>query len=625
LDGRPADLGDTALSAPIPPASDPIEIAGRYQVIAKLGAGAFGTVFKARDKILGRMVAIKTIRLDGLAASGTSREELTDRFGREARIAAQLKHPNIVTIYDVGEAEGASYLAMEFIDGVGLDKLIASSGPLPVARTAAIAVQVAAALDYAHRHQVVHRDIKPANVMIEAGDHAKVTDFGIAKPLDAGEKLTVTGSLLGTPSYMSPEQARGGVIDGRSDLFALGCILYEMLSGKRAFVGDSITGLIFKIITEEPPPLRTLAPTVPDAMLRIVEKALSKVPEKRYQSGEEMVKGLVALTGPAVVPTIRQADVPTVALDPETVVRPEKGPDAPTHVAPPTKRVGKTPTARQAYPSPPRRSLGPVLALLGSACLILAFGALGVTWYIMRQKSTPTVTPGETTAAETLPLATPTAGSNIEHTQAAIPQDSSRNEVSTGAETDLASAQHSRTTVSVPARTEAQPTPRPVVASQVRTPEPVAPAALPSESDYALLDPLPDEGPEGAAAGQRLAGMYRRDSGANYGTSQPMRVRRRVPIGTPAERPALRMLHHIVNAEESFKSETGRYGTFTDLARSGKLAPAVIETLRRWSNKYYRYELGLEDGGFRILARPLLRREARSFVADDSGIIRPNQ
>jgi serine/threonine-protein kinase len=213
------------MSQPQPGRAEPSEIAGRYQVVQKLGAGAFGTVYKAKDKILGRMVAIKTIRLEGLAAAGTSLDQLVDRFKREAQVSAQLKHPNIVTIYDVGEAEGTSYLAMEFIDGIGLDRAIAGAGRLGTERAAGLGAQVADALDFAHRHNVVHRDIKPANIMIEGGDRVKVTDFGIAKVMDSADHLTQTGSLLGTPSYMSPEQARGSELDGRSDLFAVGCIL----------------------------------------------------------------------------------------------------------------------------------------------------------------------------------------------------------------------------------------------------------------------------------------------------------------------------------------------------------------------------------------------------------------
>src|SRR5262245_60430106 len=300
------------MSSPKPPAPEPSEIAGRYQVVQRLGAGAFGTVYKAKDRVLGRMVAIKTIRLEGLAAASTDLRELTDRFKREAQVSAQLKHPNIVTIYDIGEVDGLSYLAMEFIDGVGLDKIIAG-GPLPVERAALIGAQVADALDFAHRANVVHRDIKPANIMIEAGDRVKVTDFGIAKVTDSGEHLTMTGSLLGTPSCMSPEQARGQELDGRSDVFAVGCVLYEMLAGKKAFRGDSITGLIFKIITEEPPSLREIDHDLPDEMLRIISKAMSKAPETRYQSGRELAEDLLALTRPGSTPTIRQSEMGTAA------------------------------------------------------------------------------------------------------------------------------------------------------------------------------------------------------------------------------------------------------------------------------------------------------------------------
>src|SRR4029450_402510 len=163
-------------------------------------------------------------------------------------------------LWDIGTWEGLSYISMEFVDGVGLDRVIQGSGKMAVGRAACIGAQVAEAREVAHQQGVTHRDITPANIMILPGDRVKVTDFGIAKLTDSAEHLTVTGSLLGTPSYMSPEQARGGKIDGRSDLFSVGCILYEMGGGRRAFRGESITALLFKIITEEPPSLRELGP-----------------------------------------------------------------------------------------------------------------------------------------------------------------------------------------------------------------------------------------------------------------------------------------------------------------------------------------------------------------------------
>ncbi len=408
--------------APVP---EPSEIAGRYQVVKKLGAGAFGTVFKAKDKILGRMVAIKTIRLEGLAAAGTSLDELINRFKVEAQVSAQLKHPNIVTIYDVGESSGMSYLAMEFIDGVGLDRVIASAGRLPIERAASLAAQVADALDFAHRNNVVHRDIKPANIMIEAGDRVKVTDFGIAKVTDSGDHLTMTGSLLGTPSYMSPEQARGAALDGRSDLFAVGAVLYEMLAGKKAFRGDSITGLIFKIITEEPPPIREFDPSFPDEIVRILAKSLAKTPEMRYQTGRDLADDLLALTRPGSTPTLRQAELAT-APGMKLPATP------PTINAPPTlqgaletSNVGPaTVVSPAAAPAPPRRSPPPppaavaaptksntgvlVGVAVGALVLVLGVGAAG--WYVLgRRAAQPSAAGGISgTAGATAGVATST-------------------------------------------------------------------------------------------------------------------------------------------------------------------------------------------------------------------------
>ncbi len=280
--------------------SGPTLVGGRYDVIERLGSGAFGTVYKAHDRVLGRPVALKTIRLDGLAASGSALSDLVARFHREARIAAGLRHPGIVTIYDVGEDEGASYLAMEFVDGVPLDRLLATAGPLPAARAAGLGRQIAEALDVAHQAGVVHRDIKPANVLVEGDDRARVTDFGIAKLAAGTESINAAGNLLGTPAYMSPEQARGNALDGRSDVFSLGCVLYEMVSGKKAFRGDNITGLIFKIITEDPPGLADVAPDTPPALVAVIEKCLAKAPEHRQQSAGELAQALQAFLGDGV-------------------------------------------------------------------------------------------------------------------------------------------------------------------------------------------------------------------------------------------------------------------------------------------------------------------------------------
>ena len=277
---------------------DPSRIAGRFTIETRLGAGAFGTVYKARDEVLGRTVAIKTIRLEALAASADAGDPTLTRFRREAQVSAQLRHPNILTVYDVGEAEGVSYLAMEFLDGSSLDKLLELERRLSPTRAASIGTQVAQALAHAHRAGVVHRDVKPANIIIEDVGRVKVTDFGIARAACADAQSTATAGLLGTPAYMSPEQARGDDLDGRSDIFSLGAVLYEMLTGKRAFRGDSITGLIFKVITEQPVPVRNLAADVPEGVEAIVLRALSKSREERYQDAEELVRALRAFVPP---------------------------------------------------------------------------------------------------------------------------------------------------------------------------------------------------------------------------------------------------------------------------------------------------------------------------------------
>lgn len=279
-------------------APDPSQIGGRYTIEARLGAGAFGTVYRARDEVLGRSVAIKTIRLEALAPTGAGRAERSSRFRREAALSAQLKHPNIVAIYAVGEAEGVSFLSMEYLDGSSLDKLIALERQLSPTRAATIGTQVAEALGHAHRAGVVHLDVKPANIMVEDADHVKVTDFGIAKATSANEQPAAAASLLGTPSYMSPEQARGDDLDGRSDIFSLGVVLYEMLTGVRAFRGDSITGLIFKVITEQPAPIRSLAPDTPAGLEAAVARAMSKAPEDRQQDAEELREALREWSGP---------------------------------------------------------------------------------------------------------------------------------------------------------------------------------------------------------------------------------------------------------------------------------------------------------------------------------------
>ena len=635
-------------------APEPSEIAGRYQVIKKLGAGAFGTVYKAKDKILGRMVAIKTIRLEGLAAAGAGLDELMDRFKREAQVSAQLKHPNIVTIYDIGEAGGVSYIAMEFIDGVGLDRVIATDGQLPLERAAMLGVQVADALDFAHKNGVVHRDIKPANIMIEPGDRVKVTDFGIAKVMESGDHLTMTGSLLGTPSYMSPEQAKGAALDGRSDLFAVGCILYEMMAGKKAFRGESITGLIFKIITEEPPPLRDMDPDVPEEMVRIIARALAKTTDARYQTGRELADDLLSLTRAGVTPTLRQSEMATAAGGPgplaaATIITPATlkgaapagGADAsPTRIAPRPAPGPPPPPPVPAFRPPPLPSAAPphgttthapgssssktgLIAALVAGGLFVALLAAGAGWFFFLRKADPAVATTAGTMAGPVPTETlPPADAAVEPSipPATVAQNAPV------ADPMPAPAAGNQTAPTRPGTTNAPPrvenvAPAPPVATQRPIPAPAQRAE--AASDYVFLD---EEGPaaDGREAGERLAGTYRQagdSSGGSFGATGRFKARERSPRNlAPAERPAVATIRHLIDRMEAFHRRQNRYAGLAELRAAG-LALDVPVSGNTFQRRGFRFEVTVESDGFRVTATPL-SPSGRSFVGDDSGFIR---
>jgi serine/threonine-protein kinase len=281
------------------PASDPghrqggpLTALGRYRIDRELGRGAMGVVYLARDPKINRLLAIKAIAL----AAEFSEVDLAgarERFFREAEMAGRLNHPNIVVIYDAGEDQGLAYIVMEYLRGGHLSDYASSSRQLPVATVLDICARVADALQFAHRQSVVHRDIKPANIMFDADSNAlKITDFGIARLTDGGS--TKTGIVLGTPSFMSPEQLEGRRLDGRSDLFALGVSLYQLICGQLPFRADSMTALMYKIANEPHTPLASIRPDVPAAVDRIVNRALAKAPEDRFQTGAEMATALRA-------------------------------------------------------------------------------------------------------------------------------------------------------------------------------------------------------------------------------------------------------------------------------------------------------------------------------------------
>jgi len=264
--------------------------AGRYEILGELGRGAMGVVYRATDPVIGRTVAVKTIRLSE-EGTGLSRPELLSRFQTEARAAGLLTHPNIVVVYDAGEENGLYYITMELIEGKSLQALLDSGHSFPVPRVLRIMEQTCSALQFAHERSIIHRDIKPANLMLTADDTVKVTDFGTAKILQFGT-VQQTTHVMGTPSYMSPEQVKGRPVDGRSDIFSLGVLLYEILTGEKPFPGQSITTVIYKIVNEEPIPPRTLNPSIHQGLSDIVMRALAKEPEVRYQSCRELLEDL---------------------------------------------------------------------------------------------------------------------------------------------------------------------------------------------------------------------------------------------------------------------------------------------------------------------------------------------
>ncbi|MGH9805179.1 MAG: protein kinase domain-containing protein, partial [Candidatus Acidiferrales bacterium] len=262
-------------------------VLGRYELLEELGRGAMGVVHKAYDPAVGRIVALKTVRLD---VTGSDREELIRRLRQEAQAAGRLEHPHIVTIYDAGEAEGVFYLTMQFVKGSTLAELISTRSLLPVKQIVLMFEQLCEGLHYAHERGIVHRDLKPTNIIVTPEGAAKILDFGIAKVAESG--TTKAGLILGTPSYMSPEQAQGGRVDRRSDIFALGAMLYELLTGEKPFPANTPTAVIYKILHEEPIPPRAVEPTIDPALERVVRTALAKSPFERYQTCQELQEDL---------------------------------------------------------------------------------------------------------------------------------------------------------------------------------------------------------------------------------------------------------------------------------------------------------------------------------------------
>jgi beta-lactam-binding protein with PASTA domain/tRNA A-37 threonylcarbamoyl transferase component Bud32 len=352
---------------------------GRYRILRKLGAGGMANVYLAEDEDLGRRVAIKILN-DRYADD----ESFTERFRREAKSAASLSHPNIVSIYDRGESEGRAYIAMEVVEGESLKELITTTGSLPLAQAIDYAKQILSAVRFAHRHGIIHRDIKPHNILLDGEGRLKVTDFGIAR---AGpSQMTEVGSIMGTAQYLSPEQARGAPVTAASDLYSVGVVLYEMLTSKTPFTGETPIEIAMKHLNETPHPPSELRPEIPPELDQIVLRSLAKDPHERYETADEFSADLDRLeAGLPVAPETSAAATAVLTGAPATAATQILAPDAGTRVLPPQG----PPTSQRRPPGyppdygyrgpPPRKRRRWVPWLI--ALLLLAAAALA-GWYV---------------------------------------------------------------------------------------------------------------------------------------------------------------------------------------------------------------------------------------------------
>jgi len=374
--------------------------AGRYEIQGELGRGAMGVVYKAVDPVIGRTVAVKTLRLSE-EGTGLSRPELLNRFQTEARAAGLLTHPNIVVVFDAGEEEGLYYITMELVEGKSLQALLDAGQAFPLPRVLRIMEQACSALHFAHERNIVHRDIKPANLMLTADDTVKVTDFGTAKILQFGT-VQQTAHVMGTPSYMSPEQVKGRVVDGRSDIFSLGVLLYEMVTGEKPFPGQNITTVIYKIVNEEPVPPRQIDPSIHSGLSAVVMKALAKEPSARYQNCRDMLedlknyRSLAANDSPASTVMLTGSPEATVATPAHRLGRTEELQAAHTarslqaRAANPSQTPVVRRTAALQPAAPPRKSnpiLTTILALILVGVIIFGYRKIKPVFDDARQQN----------------------------------------------------------------------------------------------------------------------------------------------------------------------------------------------------------------------------------------------
>ena len=342
----------------------------RYEIVDKIARGGMADVFRAHDLLLDRPVALKVL-FPELSTS----ETFVERFRREATAAANLSHPNIVSVYDWGRSENSYYIVMELIDGDTLGSLIRSRGKLEFDYAAAIAADVASALNYAHRHGVIHRDVKPGNVLIAEDGHVKVADFGIAQAQTANEDLTQTGSVMGTATYISPEQAEGKALDGRSDVYSLGVVLYEMLAGVPPFTGDSTVSVALKQVNEQAVPLSKLRNDVPIALEDIVAKAMRKDPTQRYESAQDLRSDLLRYIQRRPVEATRAVGIGSVSSEATSMIEEVSG----LSLAGRSQLASSSGTATTAIPlvTPERQrkrdNRGTIIAIIAAILVLAAF------------------------------------------------------------------------------------------------------------------------------------------------------------------------------------------------------------------------------------------------------------
>ena len=392
---------------------------GKFEIKRVLGNGAMGEVYLGVDPSIGREVAIKTI-LPSAAQGGEAKE----RFAREARAAGVLNHPNLVTIYEFGEDQGVLYIAMEFVKGHDLDELLQEQS-LTRSEALEVLAQVCDGLGFAHRQHIVHRDIKPTNVRVQRDGrrlHAKVMDFGVAKI--SNSDMTATGTVMGTVSYMAPEYIRTGKPDPRSDLFAVGVMLYECLSGRRPFSGDTTPTVLYKIVNEAPDPIETeKLMGISPAIRTVLERSLEKNPDARFQTAEDLAKALRAAKDPSWTGQLEEATSLLQASAPTAPARP-----AMATASAPTLQAPAVPVPPVAAPPVVRASGGKPRLWIGLAALVLA-GAGGAVWWTLHRNTPPAAAtaPASTSSVEpkatTPPPAEPSAPTTLTGVAAAGVQD----------------------------------------------------------------------------------------------------------------------------------------------------------------------------------------------------------